>query len=98
MINTMHSYKTVTKSSPDSFDARHKKTLSGILVTCKIPDSVFFRPHRHNEKISDRHGHIHQPLFAAGVSDDLLAAGDEVGKGFAFQEAVGEQGQGRSPA
>ena len=40
----MHSYKTVTKSSPDSFDARHKKTLSGILVTCKIPDSVFFAP------------------------------------------------------
>ncbi|GEM_PF-5109769 len=44
MINTIHSYKTVTKSSPDSFDARHKKTLSGILVTCKIPDSVFFAP------------------------------------------------------
>ncbi len=44
MINTIHSYKTVTKSSPDSFDARHKKTLSGILHVTKIPDSVFFAP------------------------------------------------------
>lgn len=36
---------------------------------------------------------IHSPLFAAGVGDDFLAAGDEVGECLAFEQTVGKKGE-----